>query len=158
MGLSMNQSRRVVVTGMGAVSPYGIGAGLFWDSLLAGKSAIRPIEAFDSSPYRGKVAAEVPRSISQDPTLPGRYGNPQEIATLFATMAAEEALLDAGLPLEFASADRVGCAIGTLCSGANNLECYGRAFLFDDGKIPEDGGPPDSIVVSYQLKIGRAHV
>jgi len=142
---------RVVVTGLGAVSPYGLGVPLLWESLLAGKSAIRPIQAFDTSPYRGKVAAEVPADAYQDAANRELCGSPEETATLFATMAAREALNDANLPLEFSSADRVGCAIGTLCSGAHNLECYGRAFLFEEGKVPQNGGPPDSIIVSYQL-------
>ena len=153
----MSQKRRVVVTGIGAVSPFGMGAGLFWNSLLDGVSAIRPVESFDASPYRGKVAAEVPRSIAQDETLAARYGNPQETATLYATMAAQEALQDASLPLVFPSEARVGCAIGTLCSGARNLEKYGHAFVYDGGALPEGGGPPDSIVVSYQLNHLTGH-
>ena len=63
---NMSQSRRVVVTGIGTVSPFGIGADLFWNSLLSGMSAIRPVESFDASDYRGKVAAEVPRMLVGD--------------------------------------------------------------------------------------------
>lgn len=154
---NMNQSRRVVVTGIGTVSPFGVGADLFWHSLVNGVSAIRPIESFDTSAYRGKVAAAVPSAVFQDQDLPARYGNPQEKATLFATMAAEEALLHAGLPLTFPSEARAGCAIGTLCSGAHNLEKYGRSFLYEQGELPADGGPPDSIVVSYQLNHLTGH-
>lgn len=147
----MDQGRRVVVTGMGAISPFGRGVELFWTSLLAGRSAVRPVEGFDASLYRGKIAAEVPREAYADPALRERLGNPQERATLFAAIAVEEALADAGLPPVFASSERAGCAIGTLCSSGGNLREYGRAFLFEGGAIPEQGGAPQATVVAYQL-------
>jgi 3-oxoacyl-[acyl-carrier-protein] synthase II len=136
---------------MGAVSPFGLGIPLFWRSLVAGESAVRPVESFDASVFRGKQAAEVPRSVYQDRALRESVGNPEEDATFFAMVAAREALQDAGLTAPFTATDRVGCVIGTLCSGARNLEKYGRAFMFDNGIQPASGESPESIVVSYQL-------
>jgi 3-oxoacyl-[acyl-carrier-protein] synthase II len=147
----MNDARRIAITGLGAVSPFGLGVPLFWDSILAGKSAVRPIEGFDATVFRSGLGAEVPRAIYQDEALRARAGNPEEDATFFSMLAAREALEDAGLAGASNSDNRIGCVIGTLCSGARNLEKYGRAFMFDQGSRPPSGESPESIVVSYQL-------
>ena len=55
----MKNSRRVVITGLGVVAPNGIGKETFWQNLIAGKSAVDYITAFDASPYPCQVAAEV---------------------------------------------------------------------------------------------------
>src|SRR5437762_3217124 len=56
----MKRRRRVVVTGLGAVAPNGIGAAAFWASLVAGRSAIGPISLFDASAYPCRIAAHAP--------------------------------------------------------------------------------------------------
>src|SRR5690606_14427515 len=59
--------RRVVVTGMGIVSPLGLGVQRNWDSLLAGKSGIRKISKFDASDIASQIAGEVPRTTDENP-------------------------------------------------------------------------------------------
>ena len=51
--------RRIVVTGLGVVAPNGVGVEAFWDALMAGRSGIRPIESFDASKHKSRIAGEV---------------------------------------------------------------------------------------------------
>ena len=57
---ALTRPRRVVITGMGCVTPLGIGREAFWSGLLAGESGVRRIAAFDPSPFSVQIAAEVP--------------------------------------------------------------------------------------------------
>jgi 3-oxoacyl-[acyl-carrier-protein] synthase II len=84
--------RRVLVTGLGVVSPYGAGRAAFWDGLVAGRCAIGPIGLFDTEGFRSRIGAEVPASTR----LPG-VSRRRARADRFALAAASEAVLDAGL-------------------------------------------------------------
>ncbi|MFO7292015.1 MAG: beta-ketoacyl-ACP synthase II [Actinomycetes bacterium] len=91
--------RRVVVTGMGAITPIGIGVGPFWDSLVAGRSGAGPVTLFDASQHRTRIAAEV---SDYDPT---EYFDTRELRRLdrytqFFLVAVREALSQAGLSFE----------------------------------------------------------
>jgi 3-oxoacyl-[acyl-carrier-protein] synthase II len=81
--------RRVVVTGLGAVSPFGIGVKPYWAGLAAGACAIRPLTLFDAAAFRCRIAAEVPESPGASPRRSRADG--------LALGAAREALDDAGL-------------------------------------------------------------
>ena len=83
---------RVLVTGLGVVSPYGAGRGAFWEGLTAGRCAIGPIGLFDTEGFRARVGAEVPAGTA----LPG-VSSRRSRADRFAAAAADEAVLDAGL-------------------------------------------------------------
>jgi 3-oxoacyl-[acyl-carrier-protein] synthase II len=111
----------VFVTGIGAVTPYGVGSDLFWQSLINGIVAAKPIENFNANVYRSHIGAEVPQSVYQNQQLRFQLGNPIEDATYFAAIATHEALKKANLNFPFKNSDRVGCVIGTLCSGVRNL-------------------------------------
>jgi len=115
------KKRRVAVTGMGAVSPFGAGVDLFWRALLDGRSAVRPIERFDAGKYRSRLGAEVPQQLWNDDSLRRRCGNPEEDAAYFAVLAAEEALAQSGLAYPFRDEDGAACIAGTLCAGANQM-------------------------------------
>ncbi|HEY7139381.1 MAG TPA: beta-ketoacyl-[acyl-carrier-protein] synthase family protein [Methylomirabilota bacterium] len=84
--------KRVLVTGLGIVSPYGAGRGAFWEGLAAGRCAIGPIGLFDTEGFRARVGAEVPGGA----TLP-HVSSRRSRADRFALMAADEAVRDAGL-------------------------------------------------------------
>jgi 3-oxoacyl-[acyl-carrier-protein] synthase II len=84
--------RRVLVTGLGVVSPYGAGRGAFWDGLAAGRCAIGPIGLFDTEGFRSRIGAEVPAGTR----LPG-VSRRRARADRFALAAASEAVADAGL-------------------------------------------------------------
>jgi 3-oxoacyl-[acyl-carrier-protein] synthase II len=84
--------RRVLVTGLGVVSPYGSGCRAFWSGLAAGRCAIRPITLFDTQGFRARIGAEVPA----DTAFPGASAR-RSRADRLAVAAADEAVLDAGL-------------------------------------------------------------
>lgn len=147
-------SNRVVVTGLGAVSCFGLGVNEFWQGLVSGVSGQARIKSFDASNYRSGFAAEVPHNLFEQPDLLSLAGNPQESATFLATLAAHEAFSDAGLI--DVQKKGAGCVIGTLCSGSKVFETYGRLFNKLPIKSDEQFPDPDCCLVPYQLEhIGR---
>jgi len=112
---ALARPRRVVVTGMGCVTPLGIGRQAFWDSLLAGKSGVRRIEAFDTSTSPVKIAAEVPGFNWEAQLNPkDRKHVPRTVPLALA--ATREALEDAHLfPNDFSLEERraIGVVLGT---------------------------------------------
>ena len=143
------KKRRVAVTGMGAVSPFGAGVDLFWRALLDGRSAVRPIERFDAGKYRSRLGAEVPQQLWNDDSLRRRCGNPEEDAAYFAVLAAEEALAQSGLAYPFRDEDGAACIAGTLCAGANQMLHFGRAYNLT-GSCRTEAASIESSLVSYQ--------
>ena len=120
--------RRVVVTGMGVVSPVGIGLESFWSSLVEGRSGVGPITLFDPSGLDCRIAAEVK---DFDPT---RYMERKEVRHTdrfcqFALAAAAMALEDAGLAKQGRLGPRVGVIIGSGIGGMNTLEEQHRIML-----------------------------
>lgn len=129
--------RRVVVTGMGAVTPIGIGIDAFWDGVQQGKIGFEPITGFDTTDYKCKLAAQV---TDYDPTqsMDKKAARRMERFSQFAVTAAGEALQDAALDMEKEDPFRVGCAIG---SGIGSLQAMERehAKLLEKG--PNKIGP-----------------
>jgi len=111
--------RRVVVTGMGAVTPIGNDVATFWGNLAAGKSGVRRIEAFDPSRICSQIAGEV-RDFDPSAVLDRKEQRRNDRFTQFALVTAAEALRDAGLPdhLEGELAERTGSIIGTGFGGS----------------------------------------
>jgi act minimal PKS ketosynthase (KS/KS alpha) len=137
-------SRRVVITGIGVVSPGAIGKKEYWSLLSEGRTATRNITFFDASPFRSRVAAE----IDFDPALHGL--RPQEIRRLdraaqLALVAAREAFVDSGLEYEDVDAARMGVTVGTAVGATMSLEREynvvsdgGRRHLVDEAyAVPE---------------------
>lgn len=129
--------RRVVVTGMGAVTPIGIGIDAFWDGAQQGKIGFEPITGFDTTDYKCKLAAQV---TDYDPpqSMDKKAARRMERFSQFAVTAAGEALQDAALDMEKEDPFRVGCAIG---SGIGSLQAMERehAKLLEKG--PNKIGP-----------------
>ncbi|GAA4849889.1 beta-ketoacyl-[acyl-carrier-protein] synthase family protein [Kitasatospora terrestris] len=124
-------TRRVVITGLGAVAPGGIGVKAYWELLTAGRSATRTITHYDPSPFRSRVAAEV----DFDPVREGL--GPQEIRRLdraaqFAVVAAREALADSGLDTGALDPGRIGTSLGSAVGCTTSLE---REYV-----VVSDGG------------------
>jgi 3-oxoacyl-[acyl-carrier-protein] synthase II len=145
----MNQRRRVVCTGLGAVSCFGLGLETFWNGLKNQQTGQSPVTIFDASTYRSKFAAEVPQSLRDDEDLFKLTGEPAEEATYLAAVAAHEAFKDAGLERQDKSA--YGCIVGTLCSSSRAFENYAKRFI----KAPQDLDSfpaSDSVAVYYQLE------
>jgi 3-oxoacyl-[acyl-carrier-protein] synthase II len=113
--------RRVVITGMGAVTPLGNDLPTTWSRLLAGESGVDTIKAFDPSPFPVQIAAEV-----KDDYDPTGVASPKELRkldrnVLFALSAAREAVADAGVLLNGFDSERVGVVVGNCIGGFNEL-------------------------------------
>lgn len=114
-------NRRVVVTGLGAMSPYGVGVPVLWEGIQAGKSAIREITLFDTSDFPVKFGGEV---VGFEAT---EYFDKKEARHLdrvsqFALLAADEALKDSGLDLDSVDRTRAGAIIGSGIGGLDTVE------------------------------------
>ena len=114
--------RRVVITGLGVVTPLGHTINEFWDKLVAGECGIDKITHFDASPYDCQIAAEV-KNFDPLPAFP----NAKELRrtdrfTQFAVAAGHRALLDSGLDLEKSNRDEIGCFIGSGIGGLQTTE------------------------------------
>ena len=114
--------KRVVVTGMGAVTPIGNSVDAFWEGIKQEKIGFDKISYFDASEYKCKVAAQVK---DFDPTayMDKKAARRMEQFCQFAVAAAKEALEDAGIDMEKEDAFRVGCSIG---NGVGSLQAMER--------------------------------
>lgn len=108
--------RRVVVTGLGAVTPLGNTAGEFWRRLIAGESGVGPITAFDASDFATRFAAEV-KDFDADSLLGKREARRMDRFSQYGLVAAREAIEDAKLPDDQAFKNRVGAVLGTGIGG-----------------------------------------
>jgi 3-oxoacyl-[acyl-carrier-protein] synthase II len=111
---------RVVVTGLGAVTPIGLTYREYWDSLLGGVSGVAPITAFDASELEVKIAAEVK---DFDPTnyINFKAARRMDRFSQFAVAAASEAIHDAGLTIDSSRSDRIGVMMNTGGGGIPTL-------------------------------------
>ncbi|AFH63641.1 beta-ketoacyl-ACP synthase II [Paenibacillus caseinilyticus] len=119
---------RVVITGMGVISPLGQDAGSFWDSLVQGRSGIGRIEAFDTSAYKSKIAGMVKGFDGE-----GRFGRKEarkmDRFCQFALAAAEEALEQSGLLRQELNKERTGVYVGSGIGGIQTLLEQSRTLL-----------------------------
>ncbi len=118
-------TRRVVVTGLGIVSPIGIGLAENWESLIAGKNGIGPITQFDATGFACTIAGEV-KGFE-----PAKYLSEQEARKMdrfiqFGMAAGIEAVRDAGLTVTEANAERIGVHIGAGIGGISTIETCTR--------------------------------
>ena len=113
--------RRVVVTGMGLVTPLGTTVEANWEALTAGRSGIGPITRFDASTLPVRVAGEV-RGFSPDGVVEPKDLKKIDIFIQYALVAAHEALADAGLPYPVPTPERVGVIVGVGMGGISTVE------------------------------------
>ncbi|MEK7487568.1 MAG: beta-ketoacyl-ACP synthase II [Planctomycetota bacterium] len=123
----MFQKQRVVVTGMGVITPLGNQLNVYWENLCAGKSGIRRIQSFDPSEFRSQIAGEIDFDASQ-------WFTPHEInrADRYAQMAQAagiEAMKDAQLDPEQIVLDRAGVFVGTSIGGIAEIELQAQQLL-----------------------------
>ncbi len=112
--------RRVVITGIGAVTPVGNTAPETWRNLLAGKSGIGRITLFDTTDYAINIAGEV-KGFSPEGIIDPKEARHMDRAVQFAVVAAKEALCDAQLDINEENADNTGIVFGTGVGGINTL-------------------------------------
>lgn len=113
--------RRVVITGMGAITPVGNSVDEYWESLKAGKVGIGPITYFDTTDYKAKLAAEVKGFNAKD-YMDAKAARRMEAFSQFAVAASREAMENAGLDMSREDAYRVGVSIGCGVGSLQNME------------------------------------
>ena len=138
--LTMSSSEKVVVTGLGVISPVGKTHSVFFDSLLEGKSGIGKIDRFDASAFKCQIGGQVLDFNPRDYYNSKKKIKQNDLYCHFAVAAAHEALKDAGIDLlkegNTVDANRVGIIIGTAFGGmgsfenaANNLAQFGPSSV-----------------------------
>lgn len=122
--------RRVVITGIGAVTPIGTGVEGFWEGLRARRSVVRTVTRFDPSPFRTHIAAEVPDFRPQD-FLEERRVKRLDRCSQFSLAAARLAVADSGLDLAAEDRERVGVMMGSALGGVSHAEAQHALFMKD---------------------------
>ena len=112
--------RRVVVTGLGCISPLGNNVDSTWDNIIAGKSGMDIIRHFDASGFRTRFAAEV-KDFNGADYFGNREVRRMDRFTQFAVVAATQAYEDSGLKIQDSNRDRIGVIIGTGIGGMGTL-------------------------------------
>ncbi len=125
-------NRRVVVTGLGIVSPVGNNLKETWGNITAGKSGVIAIDKFDTSNFAAKIAATV-KGFDATSVIPAKDLKKMDIFIHYGLYAADEALKDSGLEITDENAERVGVAIGSGIGGLPMIEA-------NDEKL-RNGGP-----------------
>ncbi len=120
--------RRVVVTGLGAVSPLGGSVATTWDALVAGKSGAAPIQRFDPSELDVRFACEV-KNFDPLEHMDRKEAKRADLYAQYGIAAAEQAVRDAGFNGELASGDRTGVIIGSGIGGIGTFEEQCKLFL-----------------------------
>ena len=121
--------KRVVVTGLGVITPLGQGIEAFWGNLLAGQCGIGPVTAYDTEGYACTIAGEI-KDFDPTPAFP----SPKEVRrtdrfTQFAMVAGWEAIKDSGLDLDTADRDRIGAFIGSGIGGLGTMEKQHKTLI-----------------------------
>lgn len=124
--------RRVVVTGMGCISPVGNTVTETWESLLAGRSGAGPITLFDASRHKTRFAAEV-KGFDAVSVFGSREARKMDRFAQFAAVAALEALAQAALKIDDSNRDRVGIVVGTGIGGIGTI--------MDQAELMRERGP-----------------
>jgi 3-oxoacyl-[acyl-carrier-protein] synthase II len=122
--------RRVVVTGVGLVTPLGVDKNAFMRQLLAGLSGIRPITLFDTTRYNAKLGAEIRNFTPKDFIRPATLRRMDRLSQI-VTAAARMALNDAGFQIGPHNRDRVGVVLGTCFGGTDVAAQFGKVLFTD---------------------------
>lgn len=133
----MGKNRRVVITGMGAITPIGNSVEEFWNGIKEGKTGFGPITYFDTANYRCKLAAEV-KDFDPAQYMDKKSARRMEQFCQYAVAAARQAIADAGLIMEQEDPYMVGCSVG---SGIGSLQAMEREYDRLKEKGPGRVGP-----------------
>lgn len=121
-------NRRVVITGMGMVSPVGLSVKESWENILAGKSGVVPISHFDASAFSTQIAAMV-KDFDVTTVMSAKEARKMDPFIHYGVAAAKEAIEDSGLEITDANAERIGVAIGSGIGGLPGIEKGHDAYL-----------------------------
>lgn len=126
------EKRRVVITGMGTITPIGNSIKEFWQGILAGKSGAGKITKFDDSQHTTKFACEV-KDFSYENILEPKEANRIDAFSQYAIVAAHQAISDSGIDFEQEDKERIGVLVGSGIGGFKSFEDSHKKFL--------EGGP-----------------
>jgi len=150
-------NRRVVITGIGALTPVGKGAPEFWNGLVSGKNGVRPIEHFDTENFPTKFAAQIDNFNAKE-HLDAKAARRMDRFCQYAMIAAEEAVMDSGVDLENLDKDRVGVIVG---SGIGGMDTFHRQVQSYSDRGPRAVSPffipmliPDIAAGQISIKYG----
>lgn len=124
--------RRVVVTGLGVVSPVGIGTQTAWKNLVAGQSGITRITKFDPTSFASQIAGEV-KGFNSDDFIPAKDARRMDTFIQYGLAAGIEAFRDSGIEVTEANAERIGVTIGSGIGGLGTIEATNDSY--------DEGGP-----------------
>lgn len=124
--------RRVVVTGVGALTPLGNTLQEYWEGLAAGKSGAAPITHFDASKFKTRFACEV-KGLVMDNFIERKEARKMDLFTQYAMVVCDEALRDSGLDLPELDKDRVGVIWGSGIGGLGTFQEEVKSFARGDG-------------------------
>lgn len=128
--------RRVVVTGLGAVTPIGNNVQEFWQGIRAGKVGIGPVTRFPAEEYKVKLAAEV-KDFDPKKYMEPKQARRMALFSQYAAAAAKEAFLDSGLNMEEEDPFRAGVIIGSGVGDLRQTElCYEKILTKGPGRVP----------------------
>ena len=128
MTMTSTEKKRVVITGMGAITPIGNNLDAYWQGLLAGKSGIGPITLFDASKHKCRIAGEV-KGFDPLEYLDPKDAKRTDRFAQFAIAASKQALTDASLTITDLNAEQVGVMIGTGVGGLKVMEEQQSVYL-----------------------------
>ena len=117
----MSSRRRVVVTGLGVISPVGNDVATAWTNLVAGRSGVTRITKFDASQFRAQIAGEV-KDFNVESVIPAKEARRMDTFIHYGIAASVEALKDSGLEVTDANAERIGCMVGSGIGGLPMIE------------------------------------
>jgi 3-oxoacyl-[acyl-carrier-protein] synthase II len=121
--------KRVVITGLSALSPLGGNLAESWKNLLAGKSGIAPITLFDASEFAARIAGEVKNFSPEDFDIPGKQARRMDRFVQFAVAASLMLVRDAGFSINAANAPKVGVLLGVGLGGLKTIEDFHAKLL-----------------------------
>ncbi len=155
--------RRVVITGMGAITPCGIGVDKFWNSLLEGKSGVSNIESIDTEGHTVKIAAEIKdKDFNPEDYMDSKDSKRMDRFTQFAMVAADEAIADSGIDEADIDPYRIGVMVSSAAGGFKTFEKSHKAMM-EKGPTKASPFTVPMLIVDMpsgrvSMKIGRAHV
>ena len=145
--------RRVVITGMGAVTPCGIGVEKFWNSMLNGKSGVSLIESIDTERHTVKIAAEIKdKDFNPEDYMDSKDAKRMDRFTQFAMVAADEAIADAKLDEAGIDPYRIGVMVSSAAGGFKTFEKNHMAMI---QKGPTKGSPFTVHMLIVDMASGR---
>ncbi len=128
-------TNRVVITGIGAITPVGIGKDNFWEALISGKNGIGKITRFDATDYGAQVAGEV-KDFEPADYIDKKESKRMDRYTQFAVATAKMAIEDSGLDLESEDKERIGTYVGTGIGGIETMHSqYEKLFAKGPSRI-----------------------